>query len=285
MPFTVLTKKSLAKLKQVKVLILSNVNMMDEEEVTAIRDWVRAGGCLYASGGSSLVTKRGQMQKDFMLADVFGVSIKKADWIDREHYVTPTPAGQRFFASYDARYPAFVKGYGMETGARPGAEVFATTSLGWPTTDSTKFSSIHSNPPWAPTGHPEIVFNCFGQGRAIYCASVIESVEGLADTFIQLIRFLNADYHFEADAPSAVEVTLFHQPERRRYVLSLVNFQKELPNIPVNGAEIRLRLPERVKAVRLLPHDRPIKHRTRGAVVSFTAPELRTFAMFEIKVG
>ena len=37
LPFGVITKSSLAKLADVKLLILSSVNMMDEEEVEAIR--------------------------------------------------------------------------------------------------------------------------------------------------------------------------------------------------------------------------------------------------------
>ena len=63
--FGVLTKKSLAKLSQMKLLILSGVNMMDEEEVAAIRDWVRAGGTLLASGPTSLVDKTRQAARRF----------------------------------------------------------------------------------------------------------------------------------------------------------------------------------------------------------------------------
>ena len=91
-PFGVITKKSLGKLDGVKLLILSGVNMMDEEEAAAIRAWVQAGGTLLASGSTSLVDKQGRLQKDFMLGDVFGVSIEKAEWGDRERYLVPTPA-------------------------------------------------------------------------------------------------------------------------------------------------------------------------------------------------
>ena len=34
-------------------------------------------------------------------------------------------------------------------------------------------------------------------------------------------------------------MTVFHQPDRHRYLLSLVNFQKDLPNIPVEGIDVR----------------------------------------------
>lgn len=286
LPFGVATRRSLDRLRDLKVLVLSNVNLLDEAEAAALRDWVRAGGCLYASGGTSLVNRRGHLQKDFLLADVFGVSLRKADWEDRDHYIAPTPAGQRFFADFDARYPAFVKGYGLEVEAHPGAEVLATTTLPWPAARPTQFSSIHSNPPWVPTPNPEIVFHRFGQGRVIYCSSVLEAVESLGDTFVRLIRFLNADYRFEVQAPAVVEATMFWQPERRRYVLSLVNFQKDLPNLPVSGIRVRVRLPgRRVRAVVSLPGGRPIRPARTGGGVAFTAPRLQTLAMFAMNVA
>src|SRR6185436_15277627 len=113
-PFGVITKSSLARLADVKLLVLPAVNMMDQEEVDAIRAWIRDGGTLLASGGSSLVNKQGQLQKDLMLADVFGASLVKADWHDREHYIAPTSAGAELFGNFSAKYPPFVTGPGME---------------------------------------------------------------------------------------------------------------------------------------------------------------------------
>jgi hypothetical protein len=286
LPLGVITKKSLPRLADFKVLVLSNVNLMDEEEAAAIREYVRAGGSLYASGGSSLVHQAGRHQTDFMLGDVLGVTLRRADWSDREHYIAPTAAGQACFADYDAKYPAFVKGYGMEVAARAGALVLATTTLPWPAPSPTQFSSIHSNPPWQPTEWPELVFHRFGQGRVVYASSLLETVESLGDTFIRLIRLLHADYRAEAEAPSAVELTLFHQPDRQRYLLSLVNFQKDLPNLPVEGIRVRLRLgPGRVREVLHLPKGKGIPFRERVGVVTFTAPRLETLAMFAIKVA
>ena len=101
-----------------------------------------------------------------MLADVFGVTLVKADWHDREHYVAPTAAGAKLFGNFSAKYPAVRHRPGHASAARAGAEVLATTTLPWPAPDASKFSSIHSNPPWQPTDRPEIVLNRFGKGRA-----------------------------------------------------------------------------------------------------------------------
>ena len=135
------------------------------------------------------------------------------------------------------------------------------------------------------TDQPEVVFNRYGRGRVVYCASVLEDVEGLRETFIRLLRRLHPAYAFEADAPAAVELTLFAQPNRQRHVLSLGKFQREMPNLPVDGIEVRLRLPRRIRRIRLLPDGRVVAHRERDGVVSFKVPRLRTLAMFAIEHG
>jgi hypothetical protein len=286
LPFGILTKRSLAsKLKGKRVLVLSNVHFMDVEETAAIRDWVRGGGSLYASGGTSLVNQRGQLQQDFLLADVLGVSIAKPNWSEHEHYIAPTAAGREQFSGWDSKYPAYIRGPGMEVRVRPGATVLATTTMPWPVSDPRAFSSIHSNPPWTATDRPEVVLNSFGKGRVVYCASLLETVEGLAPTFIKLIRLLSADYSFEFTAHPAVEGTLFHQPDRHRYVLGLVNFQKDLPNIPVDGIEVRLRLPAQVKSITCLPEGKKVKFRERNGMATFTAPRLETLLMCAINIA
>jgi hypothetical protein len=95
LPWRMVTRKSIGHLSHLKTLVLSNVHHLAEEELSAIRTWVNAGGTLYASGATSLVKNTGQRQPDFMLGDVLGVSLVKADWTDREHYIAPTDAGRR----------------------------------------------------------------------------------------------------------------------------------------------------------------------------------------------
>lgn len=284
-PFGVLTKASLVKLKDLKVLVLPNVNMMDREECDAIRDWVHQGGTLFTSGGTSLVDTRGQKHADFMLADVLGVSLVEASWQPRNHYLAPTVAGQPFFPEFNATYPAFCTGFGFTVKTHAGAQILATTTLPWPAPDSSKFASIHSDPPWLTTDRPEIVLFRYGQGTAVYCSSVIETMDGLRDTFVRLIRRLCDTYCFEVDAPSCVEVTLFRQADRHRYVVSLVNFQKEMPNLPIDGIHIHLRLNTPATAVRQLAEKHEIRFRQQEGVISFHVPRLETLLMFAVETG
>ncbi|MEX0679172.1 MAG: alpha-L-fucosidase [Pirellulales bacterium] len=284
LPFSVITKGSLDKLRDVKLLVLSNVNMLDEEEARSIRQWVQGGGALLATGGTSLVNTRGELQKDFVLADVFGASIVKADWHDWQHYVAPTTAAAGLFGNFSAKYPPFVTGAGMQVKAHPGAKVLATTTLPWPAPDASKFSSIHSNPPWQSTDRPEIVWNQFGQGQAVYASSLIENVDGMSGVFVELVRMVAGPFRFEADAPAAVEMTVFHQPERHRYLVCLVNFQKEMPNIPVEGITVRMRpRQETLRRVVRLPEGHAIEHRDEGGVVAFPAGRLETLAAFALE--
>jgi len=286
LPFGFITKTTLAHLHNHRVLILPNVNMMDDAEIDTIREWVRQGGCLLGTGWTSLVDTRGRLRKDFGLGDVFGVSLKAPSWTAWPHYIAPRGPGEADFGDFSRSYPAFARTTGQSVAVRPASEVsvLASTTLVWPTDDPTRFASIHSNPPWQPTDRPEIVLNRFGKGRAIYCASPLETIESLDGTFVRLVRRLHDRFCFEADAPAAVELTLFHQPERHRYRLSLVNFQKELPNIPVTEIPVRLRLPEKVVRVVQLPDDRRIEHTLADGVVRFVVPRLETLAILAVIV-
>jgi hypothetical protein len=67
--------------------------------------------------------------------------------------------------------------------------------------------------------------------------------------------------------------------------LSLVNFQKELPNIPVEGIKVSLRLGgQRVRSIVQLPGNQAIKHREKQGVTTFIAPRLERLAMFAVRV-
>jgi hypothetical protein len=284
LPFRVVTRQSLDKLSQLKIFVLSNVHHMGEDEVEAVRQWVHGGGTLYASGATSLVNKRGECQSDFMLADVFGTSLVHADWSSREHYLAPTEAGQSIFSDWSPKYPAYIKGPGMTVKACPTATVLATTTLPWQAPNHRGFSSIHSSPPWQTTDQPEVVMNSYGLGRVIYSASLLEESENLKRSFLALMRQLNQRFTFEFEAHPAVEATLFRQAQRSRYVLSLINFQQVLPNIPIDGITIKLRLPHTVRSVKLLPNNQDIAFIPGKSTVQFTAPRLETLAMFAIQV-
>ncbi len=270
------------------MLILPNVNMMDDAEIEAIREWVRRGGKLLATGWTSLVDTRGRLRKDFGLGDVFGVSLQDAelDGLAALHCAQGRRRGGLRRLQRD--YPAFARTTGQEVSLAPGfgRAVLATTTLVWPAGDPTRFSSIHSNPPWKPTDRPEVVLNRFGEGKAdLLRQPDRDDREPERTRSSGWSGGWTIGSAFEADAPAAVELTLFHQPERHRYRLSLVNFQKDLPNIPVTEIPVRLRLPGKVVQIVEFPGDRQVAHSEADGVVRFTVPRLETLAMFGVIVG
>ena len=80
---------------------------------------------------------------------------------------------------------------------------------------------------------------------------------------------------------SGIEGPCFHENGN----IYLVNFQKELPNLPVDGIAVTLRLPARVKSVTLLPDGKALKFRERDGVTTFTAPRLETLRMCAVNVA
>ena len=64
-----------------------------------------------------------------------------------------------------------------------------------------------------------------------------------------------------------------------------MNFQKDLPNIPVDGIEVKLRLATKLKSITLLPDGKALKFRERSGVAAFTAPRLDTLLMCAVNVA
>ena len=283
-PFGVITRRNLANLNRHQIVVLPNVLMMDEEEVAALQEYVRAGGRLYASRYSSLVTKDGRRQPDFMLADVFGVHYRgetKEDFT----YIAPAPSAERLFGDYTAAFPVGLFAPQVLVEAQADAQVLGQVVLPYTDpADPLHFASIHNNPPGIYTSQPAAVLNRFGQGQALYVAGDLESADPAREVFVNLLRLLARPFSFEAEAPKPVEVTLFHQPDRRRFIINLLNFQKELPNIPVEGIRIRVRLDDKApRRLTLLPTGQELAYTVRDGYAEFGAPRLETFLMFALE--
>jgi len=285
-PFGVITRKNLEDLSSYQVIILANVLMMDEEEAEALRKFVASGGSLYVSKYSSLMTKEGEKKEDFLLSDVLGISYLR-ETKEEVTYISPEEGGKKLFAGYSARYPLAISASQLKVKAREKAKALATIALPYTDPrDTARFASIHSNPPGIPTDYPSIVLNEYGKGKALYVATDLESVEQDAHRliFTNLIKMLSSKpFSFEADAPESVEITLFHQEDKNRYLINLLNFQAELPNIPIEGMKIRIRLDKKEpKRLMKLPGERELAYEVKGGYVHFVVPNLETFLMLAL---
>jgi len=282
-PFGVITKKNLGTLSQHKVLVLPNLLMMDTEETDAIRDYVRGGGNLYASKYTSLITKEGKRQADFMLADVFGSSFA-GETRENYTYIRPVEGAVKLLGGFTEKYPLGLDSSQMLVRANQAAKILGKVTLPYSDpADPAHFVSTYSNPPGIPTDHPAIILNQFGPGRVIYVSGELENSEFYRLVIINLIRQLCDHFTFEADAPQAVEVTAFHQDERKRYLISLINFQRDLPNIPVENMHLTLRLDgKRIRQLLWLPDEKTLDFEIRDELVRIQVPRLETFQMMAL---
>lgn len=266
------------------MIVLPNVLMLDQAEADAFRAYVKNGGTLYASKYTSLVTPDGEKHSDFLLGDVLGVSYA-GETQERFTYIAPAQGQAALFGDATAQYPVGLRGTQIKVNARPGAQVLGTLTLPFTdTAEAVDFASIHSDPPGITTDSPALVINRYGKGQAIYVAGELELSDAYRDLFIRLLRMAAPAFTFEAEAPKVVEITAFHQPEQRRYIACLVNFQQELPNIPVHGITLRLDVGDApATRVLALPQGAPVSWSTRDEKVVFDVASLQDFAMFAVE--
>jgi alpha-L-fucosidase len=281
-PFGVITKRNLDKLRNYKAVILPNVLFIDGEEAEALRGYVALGGRIYASYQTSLFGEKGK-RSDFLLADVFGVS-HRGETREVVTYISPAVENPLLFGDITPRYPLLL--FHPQIIANPLKEgVIAKIKLPYTDPqDKTRCVSIHSNPPGVETDYPAIVWRKFGEGEVIWAAGPLEMVgeERHRGFFIRLIKSLVSDgFSFEAEAPKSVEITMFKQKEG--YVINLLNFQSELPNIPVFYIKIRIKRDGKslTKAL-LLPEEITLPIHERDGFIEVEVPRLDTYLMIAV---
>ncbi len=166
-------------------------------------------------------------------------------------------------------------------------EVMATLTLPYTDpADGTKLASIHSNPPGVPTDYCAATYRSYGKGKVVWVSAPLETVEHgpHREIFAGMVRALAAGpFSFEAKEPAAVEVTVFHQPDNRRYLVNLVNEQENLPPIPVHDMKVTLRMEGKTAVgAALLPDERPLPFATREGEVELVVPKLDIFCMLMV---
>jgi hypothetical protein len=284
-PFGVVTNVSLDQLSRYRAVVLPDLAEMTGEEAGILREFVRNGGILYASGTSSL-SAPGDGEERFLLADVLGAQyVGKIG--GRTTYLSTTDKELT-----DAIWPQENMGFSVpmvQAQAAAAAEVLATATLPFVDPDegdaiNTRFAQIWSNPPAPQPGQdPGIVIHSFGKGKAVWVAAPLELRADAVNARvfnILLRRALRPPYKFEADADPAVEVTLFHQEDRSRLLVGMLNLQAQVPTLPV-AATLRIQVPvgHSARKVSLLPEEKEIPFTRAGSYISFQVPSFNLVSM------
>jgi hypothetical protein len=263
---------------------------------------VKAGGGLYASKRSTLYDKLGGARADFGLADVFGVSYKDMTK-ESVTYAAPDERFEGWFKHHSKAQPVLLSSNQAIVEAHEKRKKQGEQSVEWiasqvlPILDpgnKSLFASAISNPPRIAAGEadssgstPAIVMHKFGSGTSIYCAGPLENMtsDDHRNLFIHIIRELaRGNLQTGSDSPKCVEAVWFHHEAARCYSLRVLNFQDQLPNIPVKDINFQLHLQGVTpKAVYQVPQKTPIPYSIHDGTVSIQLPMLETFAMIMLE--
>ena len=300
------------KLKKYQVLILSYAFMMTDEEIGLLRQWVKDGGVLIATGRTSIEDRWGFPQENYKLADVFGCNYKGRvigveDKYENKYVyagVKPTEGlGKWKLTKATDLLP------GLDEGAS--AEYFVK-ECGY---DKVEPSAAEVLATW-DDGSPAVLANQYGKGRCIFftaatpgCCHIARQIvefPALRDFYPGIPEFIHSAVQgglavtasprpFKVEnCPLAVEVELKCQyddagifsyyPDTtqppRRHVLHLLNY--DLGQELVSGVRAAVRVPESKKLRVFYPFDdAEVEWRRDGDYVVF---DVRDFGLHECVV-
>jgi hypothetical protein len=284
-PYAIITRKNLQALSSYEILFLPEVIYMDKDEIRAVKDYVHNGGNLIATRYTSLYTTDGETTGNFQLSDLFGVDFTgPAD--DIINYIAPTEKGKNLLTPYTRSSPLCIfADYIATITAHEKTTVLGTLTKAYSDPfEPDNFASIHSNPPGEPTDHPVITFNTYGRGKVIYLAGHpnLKYTE-MQTVFMNLVHHLSdMTFSIQTDAPKCVEITLFEQAGKNRLLVHVLNFQHELPNIPINNINMQIKCENQPAMVLSLPDKNRLDFSYTNGYVEFKVPELQTYALYSI---
>jgi hypothetical protein len=286
--FTFVSRRDLAGLQQYPLLILPDESILDPAEISAVKDYVRNGGKLYASFHTSLYDKTQGCLKDFLLAELFGAHFTGKE-TPAINYLAPAP-GSPLSEFCSADYPLMLESKQLILEADGDAEVLATLTLPYADpADCVFFGSAISNPPGISTTHPAMLRKRYGRGESIYVAGDLEGLPYDQHRRIftaLLLELLGGKSMIKTNAPATTEITVFKHPVSKQLVISLLNLPAELPPIPLFELKFELDIPEIVPiALFSAPDETPLKfsRNASNGKIEFVLDKLEKFRMLILK--
>lgn len=274
MPYRILTDRT-SNFTGLNAIILNDASVLDETETTRLREFVREGGTLFATGCTSLYRPDASSTGDFSLADVFGVTFTGK--LSKHCSYLAMPSGELIFDEVPAPLVQL-------TTAKQLAEVVEPL---FERDDFEHFAAYHSNPPGKATGYPAMTVNQFGKGKCVYLySSLLAKQQFSQQTFGERIfkEHFPSRLLLSCDAPPCVEVTLLRSPRQAKWLVCLVNYQDEAPSVPVRDLSLTVSLPGSQKAIsaRSVLSNRPLGLDRKENEISFRVDKLDTIEVIEV---
>ncbi len=254
-----------------KAIIIPNTRFLSAAETERLRKFVADGGTLIATGYTSL-----NNNPDFDLADVFGVSFSGSS------------TGEVNYLAVDSQMLSAPAASPLVT-AHPQTTVQGQVALpDFPVNDPEQYASIHSNPPGPTTSYAGLTVNSYGKGQCIYLFSPLFSeFKPPQQHFLkQLLRNNLPKFTTKSrNLPESTEITWLTSENSSTRLLGIVNYQEELPNIPLNDVEFTFRLPESFapSVIRRASDGQEFPCQSTGGLLTLKIPYLQNAELFELK--
>ena len=304
------------RLEDYRVLVLPNVACLSKEQVAVIREFVRKGGGLVATGETSRFDMIGRERSNFALTDVFGVDyvgplksksqrgmldtnfaagITEKYWEDRDNVsevswqsnLVETPV-----FSEDARLRSIA---GRESATCKAPMIQVSKPRGSMTV------AAWVRPDGLDKSFPAIVTGKFGEGRVVYMAAGIDHAN-YSYAYPYQRRLLTRamewaaaePFDIEVRAPMCVQSTFFRQSTSKgqRIIVHLFNDISSTGNhgqpgldvpvreevVPIAGIRVLFR-GSNVRDVTLEPENIPLQARQTPEGIEVTVPTLGLHSM------
>jgi len=271
-------------LSRFRALILPEQKVLSPQEIDAIRQFVRAGGALIATGESGVRDRDNRPLPDFALAEVFGVRRTGASELRRAYLRIPAAMAAAGLPKMDLQIRA------------PYTKIRTTTA-------ETLIDAVApfgaKQAPSEDSDGPGLTVNRFGNGIALYCAlPVFEAYhrEG-ASVLRKLAAWMLGRVHPEQARPLLLEntplnVEVVYSARGRERFLHLLNYtgDKRLEGAPriqdfssVQGIRVRLRLDEKPKRIVAIPANSPITFSWNDGWARFEAQPLMIHGVYRVE--
>ena len=240
------------KIRDYKVLILSDAKTLTPNEEKVLREWVRNGGSLIATGTTTMFDQYGLERTNYGLADVFGVDFRENTCtIPLENI----DSGAGLAAEKADEFTV------------DGQAVEYNVSCGY---DRVGLKTARTIGEWAGSGDAAVTLNRFGKGHCLFVTAAYPGVmyrggrkiyrwplfkhyrKGITQLLAGLVRqglsLAGAEPPLLVEnCPWYVEANLRMQPQEKRMLLQLLNYDEQ--KLPVHGVKARIRVPGKVSEV------------------------------------
>jgi putative glycosyl hydrolase-like family 6 (GHL6) protein len=313
------TQISAEKLKGYKALFIPGGISLQEKALDAIRNYVREGGSLLATGKFTLIDETGKALSNFAASDLLGVKFQgetpSAPYRTREYRETGPVHGyslvpEAYLKIKDQRLAGIVPAENQLTPAsyaqagigglkrwidyafvkaQEGTEILADLFL----PSGGAFGKALEFPYGTPPG---ITLNHYGQGRVIYVAFPIEEfyerrrLQETRKLLKELFRMLvGGDFAVEVDAPPGVIINFTQNGDRS--FLHLLNYTGTMQEdshalewiAPIRNISVKVAERAPIERIQLLEASTDISFERTGSSISFKLPELNVFETVILK--